>query len=317
MSVTWLDLDAAPSLLPLYQRAALKRKISGDSLPTHGVRCTLEATARQLAAYRRVCGFDPQGVLPVTWPHVLGFALQLQLLTDSKFPFPLLGLVHLSNRIDVLRPLASLGQVRLSVHAEGLQAHPKGASFNLVTRMEDALGLLWEEHSRMLCRGAQMAGAAAVAQPSDIAPEPLTEVTRWYAPKHIGRRYARVSGDYNPIHLSAPTAKLFGFPQAIAHGMWTKARALAALAAHVPSAGYQLEVQFHKPLRLPSEVILRASAAGPNGQLEVRGLGEELHMSGQWRTNPIAPRAHPPEAMQPQEMPDEPRRIDPAPAPNP
>ncbi len=315
MSVTWRDLDAAPSLLPLYQRAALKRKISGDSLPLHGVRCTLEATARQLAAYRRVCGFDPQGVLPATWPHVLSFALQLHLLTDSKFPFPLLGLVHLSNRINVLRPLASLGQVRLSVHAEGLQAHPKGASFSLVTRMEDALGVLWEEHSRMLCRGAHVAGA--VAESGDTTPAPLTEVTRWYAPKNIGRRYARVSGDYNPIHLSAPTAKLFGFPQAIAHGMWTKARALAALAAHLPASGYQVEVQFHKPLRLPSEVILSASAPGPNGQLQVLGLAGQLHMSGQWRANPIASRTHPPEAMQPQEMPDEPRRIDPAPAPNP
>jgi acyl dehydratase len=54
------------------------------------------------------------------------------------------------------------------------------------------------------------------------------------APADIGRRYGLVSGDMNPIHLSAPSAKLFGFRQAIAHGLWTKARALAAMLPRQP-----------------------------------------------------------------------------------
>ena len=72
-------------------------------------------------------------------------------------------------------------------------------------------------------------------------------------PADIGRRYGAVSGDRNPIHLHDLTAKPFGFPRAIAHGMWTKARALAALGARVPDA-FTTEVRFAKPLLLPGKV---------------------------------------------------------------
>jgi acyl dehydratase len=92
-----------------------------------------------------------------------------------------------------------------------------------------------------------------------------------------------VSGDYNPIHLSAASAKLFGFPSAIAHGLWNKARTLAALADHLPAANVEIHVQFKKPVRLPSEVTLLASAAGSSGDLQLLGTGGIEHMKGHWR----------------------------------
>jgi acyl dehydratase len=115
---------------------------------------------------------------------------------------------------------------------------------------------------------------------------PLTEVTRWKAPADIGRQYAKVSGDYNPIHLSAMSAKLFGFPTAIAHGLWNKARTLAALSDHLPIANVEIAVQFRKPVRLPSEVTLLASTAGASGDFQLVGAAELEHMVGQWR--PVA-----------------------------
>ncbi|MOA21940.1 MaoC like domain protein [compost metagenome] len=92
-----------------------------------------------------------------------------------------------------------------------------------------------------------------------------------------------MSGDYNPIHLSAASAKLFGFPTAIAHGLWNKARTLAALAGHLPAANVEIAVQFKKPVRLPSEVTLLASEPGPNGDFQLMGAGELEHMIGHWR----------------------------------
>jgi acyl dehydratase len=99
----------------------------------------------------------------------------------------------------------------------------------------------------------------------------------------VSRRYAWVSGDYNPIHLSALTAKLFGFPQAIAHGLWNKARTLAALGERLPVANIDIEVEFKKPVRLPSEVALHASGAGSSGELWLKGSGDIEHMVGRWR----------------------------------
>ena len=208
MGVHWQDLDRVAALSSLYTRAALRRKISGQQLPDTGLRTWLTVDNQHLAAYRQVCGLGEGTLLPPTYPHVMAFALQMQLLTAHDFPFPLLGLVHLTNRIRVLRPLGGLNRVHASVHVENLQPHEKGATFSLVTRIEDSLGPLWEEDSVMLCKGVKLAGTA----PGDLqaANLPMIELGRWYAGSDIGRRYAKVSGDYNPIHLSAPSARLFG-----------------------------------------------------------------------------------------------------------
>ncbi|POA20029.1 acyl dehydratase [Pseudomonas sp. FW300-N1A1] len=284
MATDWQLLNSAPHWSALYWRAATRRKITGTELPDVGLRCWLSVDAGHLAAYRKVCGFPESGLLPPTYPQVLAFGLQLQLLTDKAFPFPLLGLVHLANRIRVLRPLGGVSRVCVSVRVQNLQPHAKGATFDLITRVDDALGLLWEAESQMLCKGVKLASEAI--EPAADATAPMSEVTRWWAPGEIGRQYARVSGDYNPIHLSTASARLFGFPRAIAHGLWIKARTLAALSGHLPGSAYEITVQFKKPVRLPSEVVLLASAADAHGELKLIGAGELEHMLGTWR--PIA-----------------------------
>ncbi|MFJ4065220.1 MaoC family dehydratase [Pseudomonas sp. NPDC089996] len=280
MNRQWQDLHSPDSRVSLYLRAASKRKISGDTLPAVGLRSFLRVQPDNLAAYRRLCHFTDDGRLPGTYPHVMAFTLQLQLLTGHDFPFPLLGLVHLHNRIDVLRPLGGIDGLHFAVYAGNLQAHAKGGTFDLVTEAEDGLGLLWRETSRMLVRGLKLQGQQD--DTGENVPGALAEVTRWYADGDIGRRYAKVCGDYNPIHLSAASARLFGFPKAIAHGMWSNAMALAALRTHMPNSGYRFEVDFRKPVRLPSEVVLSASEAGPAGELRLDGHGELLHMAGRW-----------------------------------
>jgi len=284
MITDWHTLNSEPGLSELYVRAATRRKITGTTLPDSGLRCWVDVDQKRLAAYRNVCGFTDNALLPPTYPHILAFALQMQLLTAKEFPFPLLGLIHLSNRIRVLRPMGGVGRVRVSVQVQNLQPHAKGATFDVVTTLDDQLGPLWEAESQMLCRGVKLEGEPVedVLTPSLT----MTQVAQWKAPADIGRQYAKVSGDYNPIHLSAVSAKLFGFPTAIAHGLWNKARTLAALADHLPTANVEITVQFRKPVRLPSEVTLLASAAGSSGDFQLLGAGDLEHMVGHWR--PVA-----------------------------
>lgn len=281
MTVNWLDLDTPPHLPALYAHAAARRKITGSTLPEQGLRSWVEVEAEPLAAFRKICGLAPSPLLPPTYPHVLAFALQMQLLTAKDFPFPLLGLIHLTNRIRVLRPMGGVTQLRIGVSVHNLQKHAKGATFELFTQVDDILGPLWEAQSTLLCKGADLPGE--VPEQTVPAPVALTELTRWYAPADIGRHYAKVSGDYNPIHLSRASAKLFGLPSAIAHGLWIKARALAALNAHLPAANVELYVAFKKPLRLPSEVILLSSDPGSSGDFQLNGQGDLVHLIGHWR----------------------------------
>lgn len=281
MATDWLDLSAPPALPGLFARAAVRRGMRGKALPELGVRCQESVDPGHLARYRAVCGFSDKGLLPATYPHILAFPLQMRLLTDPSFPFPLLGLVHLENRIRVLRALGGLGPFTVSVQVNDLQPHEKGVTFSLITRLEDQLGLVWEGNSRILFRGLRLPGQPEPR--ATVESLPLTHLDQWYAAADIGRRYARVAGDYNPIHLSAPSARLFGFPRAIAHGLWNKARCLAALEIHLPAADYELEVRFQKPVLLPGEVTLLASAPAAEGQFALRGKGDVPHMTGSWR----------------------------------
>lgn len=281
ISKNWHYLNRAPHLPALYLRAALKRKITGNALAQQGLSCWMSVQPKQLAAYRKVCGFADSALLPATYPHVLAFPLQMQLLTSKAFPFPLLGLIHLNNRIRILRTLGAITDLRIGVQVHNLQPHAKGAVFDVRTTVDDALGPLWEAESRLLCLRVKLPGE--VLDEPARAPNTLSELSRWPAPSDIGRRYARVSGDYNPIHLSAPSARLFGMPQAIAHGLWNKARTLAALDQHLPAANIEISVDFKKPVRLPGDVILSASAPGASGDFRLTGPDDLEHMTGSWR----------------------------------
>jgi acyl dehydratase len=281
MAIDWLELPAPPALPALFLRAALRRRVTGRSLPELGVRCLVTVDPRHLARYRQICGFADDHRLPAPYPHILAFALQMQLLTDKRFPFPLLGLVHLENHIRVLRPLGGLGPFTVSVQVQDLQPHDKGVTFSLITQLHDQLGLLWEGDSRILCRALRLDGKPAEREAETALAQ--TTLAHWRAPADIGRRYARIAGDYNPIHLFAATAKLFGFPRAIAHGLWNKGRALAELGPRLPAAGYEVSVRFQKPVLLPSEVRLQASEAGDSGQFSLLGQDERVHMHGSWR----------------------------------
>lgn len=285
MTAHWRYLDSLQPLPNLFIQAALRRKVTGTQLPNVGLRSWVSVDTDRLAAYRKTCGFREASLLPPTFPHVLAFPLQMQLMTQKGFPFPLLGLIHIANRIRIHRPLGGITQLYVAVQATELRAHAKGAIFNLITQVEDGLGLLWEEESTMLCKGVQLdAGEPHGTGPEgDPALYPASELTRWEATPDIGRQYARVSGDYNPIHLSAASARLFGFPKAIAHGMWLKARTLAAMEDHLPASNVEIAVEFHKPVRLPGNVTLHTSAAGSHGELRVEGEPGIVHMTGGWK----------------------------------
>jgi acyl dehydratase len=111
--------------------------------------------------------------------------------------------------------------------------------------------------SRYLAR--RGARSAPVARAAEAAPGEL--VSRWTLDAAAGRRYARLSGDWNPIHLWPATARLFGFRQPIIHGMHSAARIEAALDRLSGRPTQGLSVEFKRPIPLGSEVELWADAA--------------------------------------------------------
>ena len=246
--------DSAPTLAKVFVRAALAGKKSGSTLPASELVLTGHAVERaHLLDYQRLCGFGVDDVLPHTYPHILGFPLQAELMARKAFPLPLVGLVHVENVITVRRTLTADDVLDVAVHAEDLRDHPKGRQVDLVTEVSVDGESVWSGRSTYLARGR---GNPEAERGTEAPPIPTgVAAARWRLPGDLGRRYAAVSGDVNPIHMHPLTARAMGFPKAIAHGMWTSARVLAALGRSVngPSTSH---VWFRKPVLLPGSVDL-------------------------------------------------------------
>jgi acyl dehydratase len=263
------ELESAPNMARLFAKAALTARGRGGDLPdTRLARTGVEVDPVELAAYARVCGFGLGNTLPVTYPHVVAFPLQLALMSDRAFPLALPGFVHVRNRIERLRLIGADEQLDLEVWAERLATHRAGATVDLRASVTVGGEEVWRERSTYLSRGAK-APDGAPESAVEVGIGEVRPVATWRVPDDAGRRYAAVSGDVNPIHLSGLTAKAFGFKRAIAHGMWVKARALAALSGRLPDA-VVADVGFRKPLFLPSTVTLSTAEAGGGWDFAVR-----------------------------------------------
>ncbi|MFE1543443.1 MaoC/PaaZ C-terminal domain-containing protein [Streptomyces microflavus] len=233
----------------------------GATLPTD--RLTLPAAPAApgpLAAYRDICGFPaPESEpLPLTYPHVLAFPLAMRLMTARRFPLPVVGLVHTWIEIVARRPVQSDEPLELTVYAEELTPHRRGTEVTMVTEARSAGALVWESRSGYLSRHAT--NATGSTREADGSPT-LLAVAEWRLPGDLGRRYGAVSGDRNPIHLHPLTARLFGFPRAIAHGMWTVARCLAEADGR-PGEIRSVRADFRAPVLLPATVTYAADPAG-------------------------------------------------------
>jgi acyl dehydratase len=252
-------LRAALPSIPLVNQLPGIRK-TGDFSGLAFTRPAVTVERAHVTSYAGVCGFPAKDTVPVTYPHVLAFPLHMAILTDPSFPFPAVGSVHLANSITQHRPIDVGETLSVTARAEAVRPHPRGRSVDFVTTIESGGTTVWEATSTYLRRGGSSAEADETSDaggPSHVVPGRLT----WRLPGDLGRRYAAVSGDHNPIHLYGVTAKAFGFPRQIAHGMCSLALCVAALENRLPDA-VTVDAAFRKPLLLPGAVAFGQDRAG-------------------------------------------------------
>lgn len=281
------DLPEPPGLLREFTRAALTpcRAGAAGELPDTVLRLPRARIDQQgLFAYQKLTGFTPSDVLPPAYPHLLGFPLQVKLMAAPDFPLPIAGLVHIANAITVRDRLFVDDEPAVTVHAEALRRHPRGTAVDLVTEVHVLGALAWSSRSTYLHRDRSLSAPEPAAGPPDISdtpdvPDPPAALpsARWRLPADLGRRYASVSGDINPIHLHPWAARAFGFPRTIAHGMWSLARTLAAFGQDVQRP-HTNRVWFRKPILLPSTVAFVREPGAPVAALVSVKDRERVHL---------------------------------------
>lgn len=279
-----IEVNKLPSPLSLNLRAlrsSTKRPGLIEALPqVTYVRPHVVVDAKKVAAYAKVCGFSKAHGVPMLFLHIEAFPLAMMLFGSKRFPWPAMGTVHLANSATLHQRVHVGDDLRIEMQTGELFKHEKGQVLTLHARVLRDGQLVWESTWTLLRMGVrQPQGAPYVSALGELPV--LSRQADFYAASGIGRRYGLMSGDINPIHLSAITAKFLGFRRAVAHGMWTKAKALSTLMPREDVAYASVLVEFKTPLFLPSKASLWAAREEQGAVFEVRNArGDKPHLRG-------------------------------------
>ncbi|WP_033188879.1 MaoC/PaaZ C-terminal domain-containing protein, partial [Rhodococcoides fascians] len=268
-----VQLTEQPKTSEIYTSAAL------GALPFLGSKSTtapstvyelrgLRVDPDNLAAYCRATGLRFGDTLPVTYPSPLVFPTVMKLMVSKAFPFAAIGSVHAENVIEQYRAISSSEPLDVRVHAENLREHRKGLLIDVISEVSVGRELVWKQTSSFLSlQKTSLSGGPREAPPADEVPPPPTRTLR--VDQKTISRYASVSGDRNPIHVSSLGAKAFGFPRTIAHGMWSAAAVLQVIEGRIPDK-VTYNVRFGKPIVLPATVNLYAESVGAGWDLSLK-----------------------------------------------
>ena len=218
----------------------------------------------RLAQYRALMGSSAE--IPLAFPQVPVMALHIDLLSQWSFPIRAMGVVHLGTVVEVLDALPPDGPWDIRAWVSGGRHVRSGFEFDLNGEVSSGGRVCWRSTAINLSRSRTAAGAEPSMVPQPDSEGEWTSEEPIPAPEDTGRAFARVTGDVNPIHMHALSARLFGFPRAIAHGWWTTGRSLAVLGVDESLPGRWLEIAFRRPVELPSTPFL-CSRAGADGEI--------------------------------------------------
>lgn len=277
--MTTLRFDTVPSVLKAYSSFISRRPgvSEGEQLPE--LRAELRPIAldrQQVREYQRVCGIPEQAnyELPLLYPHVLAAPLHAQIMAHPEFPLQAAGLIHVRNTVTQHRPIQLFEMISIDVEIDGTRPANKGNEFDLITRVKVQGEVVWESVTTVLSpvrgKGATKKKKNRNTTSQSHNQPPIERSATVRVPADQGRQYARVSGDFNPIHMHAVSAKLFGFKRAIAHGMWTLARCLGEVHDDLPASPCFLEVDFKRPVLLPSSVLITSRRGGAELSVDVK-----------------------------------------------
>ncbi len=266
-------MSMASSLFTLAKVAARRPSglRAGATVPVIVKQRTITVDDRWLRDYQTAIGAVDNGLLPPCAVQVLASPLHTAILGDARFPLPAPGMVHIDNRIEERAAIPAGSTLQIVAQVGGHEPHDRGVTFAIVTTAHVDGVLVWSSTMTALVRTKK-----PTSPPAPKPPRAATTTTAMLLSSSSirvradqGRRYARVSGDANPIHLSALTAKPLGFPRAIAHGMWTLARALSEADDVLPSLPRTITARFIKPVLLPSTVIVEVRKGAGNDAVDV------------------------------------------------
>ncbi|MFY7997519.1 MAG: MaoC/PaaZ C-terminal domain-containing protein [Candidatus Kapaibacteriota bacterium] len=222
--------------------------------------------AENVKEYANFCGFQNSADFPATWLYLLAQRAQIALMLNSKFPLAAPGIVHLTNSLEMLHKpdLAQPISLKTSVSIEGKASGSLFPQFRVDMLQSGTLFAVCTS-GYIAKRGggeksgekpSEKSGSKQSGSASELDFSAGKDAGKIVMPDGVGWDYAKVSGDFNPIHIAGIMAKAFGLPGKLAHG-WYSVSMFASVIERIKNISVKkVDVQFQKPVLLPNTVAL-------------------------------------------------------------
>ncbi|MCA1794591.1 MAG: hypothetical protein LC660_12125 [Desulfobacteraceae bacterium] len=211
---------------------------------------------KKISRYRQLCGFShtPEDrTIPPSFLQTLFIGMLGRYVTSHFFPVNPMGLIQTGQSFEAIQPVGIYDTLDLTCTLKDMTRTSKGITTRFHLQIHTKNTLVWQGISTYLTRN-PIPGTTPKKPIKDRFLPPRLTIQ---VPADTGRRYAQVSGDYNPHHLFHTTARLLGFKQAIAHGMWSLARTLAGLEQTMAfSRTFTVDAAFKLPIFMPATLTL-------------------------------------------------------------
>ena len=260
-----LEYTQPPGFLPIYRRLLFGRRAKyrqGESLPHF--RATwrgAQAEQERVARYCDACSLEFDGNYPILYPHILTSAIHLDMMSKPQFPLSPMGALHARNHIVQHLPIPVETALDITCALTTTRVLKQGVEFEVSTVLEADGTRYWESISAYLIRGKKFGepveGSPLAELPALTADD---EAQSWPVPKNMGWRYAKITGDFNPIHVSRIMAKLMGFDRDLIHGMWSAARCVGHTSPLDVERPTQLDLLFKGPVYMESTSSMKAQS---------------------------------------------------------
>ena len=235
----------------------------------------VKVDSQALNNYLQTLSLEKTDFLPILYPHIMVGSMHMNMLSHKEFPIRLLGSVHLKNRITQHQAIADDATVDLYSEVVGYRLVEKGVEFDFISQVSIEGRIVWEEVSTFFKTG-RFGGKQNPSEEKSFELQSLTNPEpcgSWHVPNNRGKKYAKISGDYNPIHMSPLAAKLFGFKRDLAHGFGVLAETIEYSSAIVEAGGIekslQVDVVFKAPMFLDSDATIKQNKQQDPSRIDV------------------------------------------------
>jgi len=286
--------QSPPSTFKVFHWAILSTFVKSEGQLPRGVEefpkssCTIttKPSAKDIEKYTRLCSFQPSSSskiidnrVPICYPEVLSISSMVTLVTHSSFPLSAMGLIHIRNKITVFEKLPTIGEtLNIVTKVSGHKVTDQGIEVNFCSELTADAKVIWSCEITLLSRNKATRSGKQPKKTHETPQEPIKPTLTFKVAGDAGRKYASVSGDYNPHHLYPLTAKLIGYPRPIAHGMWTLACSLNELPP--PTLPCVIDTAWKRPLTMPSQATFTTTTENGNTSFAVYDRQGAPHLIG-------------------------------------